>query len=177
MTATDNGKGAAPAAPPLVLSTQFGFWLDQQRHRQDRTGAVARFVIEDLEKGCWPDSTHMFIYYKRTDEEQRGAWVNHLLAEHDPACGAISVFREVHAEYVAAWESYQGWCAAEWERRGRQSFDLYDSGGPGQAEALKAVTQFWRRITEAQGRPRWTSSPGTKRGRPRACGPALVWGV
>ncbi|MDP9437210.1 MAG: hypothetical protein M3P49_00440 [Actinomycetota bacterium] len=148
MTTRNDREGAAPTVPH---PGDFEFWLYEQRHRQDRTGAVARFVIEDLEKGCWPDSTHMFIYYKRTDEEQRRAWVNHLLAEHDPVSGAISVFREVHAEYVAAYDRRLEWKWVEEERYGG-AFNCPTM--PGAMEAREAEQQFWRRVRDIQqGRP------------------------
>ncbi len=147
-TATDRGIGAAP--PPVG---DFEFWLYEQRHRQDRTGAVARFVIEDLKRGFWPETTDLFSDYKRTDEEQQRAWVNHLAGRHILAWESIEIFCEVHAEYVAAYYRRFEWKWAEAERYG--GFGSFNCPTmPGEMEAREAEMQFWRRVRDIQqGRP------------------------
>lgn len=147
MTATDVGNGPAP--PPVG---DFEFWLYGQRHRQDRTGAVARFVLEDLEKGCWPETFDLWCYYKRTEEEQRQAWVNHLAGVHILAWESIEIFCEVHAEYVAAYHRRMDWEMAEDERRGGIRYG--PPAMPGEMEAREAEQQFWRRVRDIQqGKP------------------------
>ena len=140
MTAT-KGEGAAPAVPH---PGDFEEWLDNQRQRQDRTGAVARFVIEDLERGCWPDPTDLFIWYKRTDEEQRQAWVNHLVGKHRMPPRSIEIFCEVHAEYLGACRRWFEWNQA---MNAGQPFDI------AHGEDRDASDIFWQRIREAQGKP------------------------
>lgn len=140
MTAT-KGEGAAPAVPH---PGDFEEWLDNQRQRQDRTGAVARFVIEDLERGCWPDPTDLFIWYKRTDEEQRQAWVNHLVGKHRMPPRSIEIFCEVHAEYLGACRRWFEWNQAmnagnrSTSRTGKTATPLTSSGkGLGRRKASR----------------------------------------
>ncbi|MDP9488275.1 MAG: hypothetical protein M3Q49_21245, partial [Actinomycetota bacterium] len=145
-TPRDQGIGAAP--PPVG---EFEFWLYEQRHRQDRTGAVARFVIEDLKRGFWPETTDLFSDYKRNDAEQRQAWVNHLAGRHILAWKSVEIFCEVHAEYVAARDRRWKWQWAEEERCGG-AFNCPTM--PGEMEAREAEQQFWRRVRDIQqGRP------------------------
>ncbi len=150
MSSANDGEGAAPAVPD---PGDFEEWLDRQKGREDRTGAVARFVIEDLERGCWPDSISIWNMYQRTDEEQRRAWASHLTCDHAMPRRSIEIFREVHAEYVEVYRRYLEWCRAEEERQAKGNGGWFPPILPGEIEALEATKRFWRRITEAQGRP------------------------
>lgn len=151
MTATNNREGTAPAVPDP--GDEFEVWLDKQRHRQDRTGTVARFVIEDLERGCWPDSIGLWSDYQRTDEEQLRAWVHHLIAGHDISSKAVTIFYEVHAEYVEAYRRYLKWYWAEEDRQAKEGCGWLPPYIPGEIETLEDEKRFWQRIREAQGRP------------------------
>lgn len=88
----------------------FEDWLYEQRHRQDDTGAVARFVIEDYEKGCWPDTLFLDTLWVRTDEKLRKEWTRHLILHHNLSGKSIIAFERVHKEYVGIMKRcIEGW--------------------------------------------------------------------
>lgn len=150
MSVTTNREGAAPA---VSHPGDFEEWLDRQKGRQDRTGAVARFVLEDLERGCWPDSIGLWSEYKRNDEERQQAWVHHLIARHDMPSESVTIFREVHAEYVEAYRRYLEWYRAEEDRQAKEGRGWLPPYIPGEIEALEDGKRFWQRIRKAQGKP------------------------
>ncbi len=92
-----------PGASPLV----FEAWLETQAHREDETGALARFVVADVEEYCWPGYER--VYKQPSPSSRREDWcapeyVRHLARVHGVEINhAIDVVGRVHRE----WRTYR----------------------------------------------------------------------
>lgn len=89
---------------------RFEEWLAWQDERGDGVGRVARFVLADIERGCWWKAGSapgfMALYYNK-------AWVGrskrycieHLQSHHGADARNVAIFSKAWAEYLAArWE-------------------------------------------------------------------------
>ena len=65
--------------PPATGS--FEEWLEDQVDREALAGAVARFVLEDRERGCWVDAFDHDYYMMRHEKMRRGV-VKHVILKH-----------------------------------------------------------------------------------------------
>jgi hypothetical protein len=92
-----------PGASQLV----FEAWLETQAHREDETGALARFVVADVEEYCWPGYER--VYKQPSPSSRREDWcapeyVRHLARVHGVETSrAIDVVGRVHRE----WRTYR----------------------------------------------------------------------
>lgn len=138
---------------PVPCPGDFEVWLDKQQDRQDETGAVARWIIEDLIKGCWPCSITLWVYYQRSHEERWRYWRKHLMRGHR-FLASMSAFEAASAEYVAIEQSFMEWWIGECRR---QEAELRKLGVrpfapilPGFAESVEESKRFWARIEKEQ---------------------------
>ena len=105
---TENNERTTGAEDrPYLRWTDFEGWLAEQTERQDEVGAIARFVIADLERGCWPDSNSIDSKYAwwgadKARERQLRAWRTHLAVPHDQPTKTFLAFEHAHREYVEA---------------------------------------------------------------------------
>nr|MDP9458402.1 hypothetical protein [Actinomycetota bacterium] len=82
----------------------FEAWLETQAHREDETGALARFVVADVEKYCWPGYGR--VYKELSTSRRREDWyapeyVRHLARVHGVEINhAIDVVGRVHEEWL-----------------------------------------------------------------------------
>lgn len=74
-------------------------WLSLQKERDDESGKVAKFVLADLERGCWPRRnkvrSHKFYGAKRELEENR----SHLHDPHNFSLTSIRTFEQVFERF------------------------------------------------------------------------------
>lgn len=100
----DTAKEIYPGPMP---EPDFESWLAEQQGRQDRTGAMARFIIADLKKGCWPTSNSIDAKYtwwgpEKQDERQIRAFRSHLACEHNVTHKHYVALDKAFKEYVTA---------------------------------------------------------------------------
>lgn len=88
----------------------FEEWLAEQADRDDATGRLAKFVLDDIADTCWRHSVTSPGY---TDLYYENAWVErvrkyaaeHLMVRHDAGPEHIAVLNAAWEEYLAArWE-------------------------------------------------------------------------
>ena len=121
---TDKGPGEQP---PRRGWMYFEEWLQEQTHREDNTGILARFILEDLERGCWPTSLSVDVSYAATREEkererQHRAFRKHLIAFNNPTAEGIflleRMFREFLEDKDRVWKEWCAWAEVWAERHG-----------------------------------------------------------
>jgi hypothetical protein len=78
---------------------RFEEWLSLQAWRDDESGKVARHVIADLERGCWPrrKKVRSHIYYGAKRELEEDLW--HLRSEHNLSSGSLQTFERVFERF------------------------------------------------------------------------------
>ena len=86
---------------------EFEVWLAAQTDRQDETGAIARFVIADLEKGCWPttnsiDSGYAWWGNEKAQERQLRAFKTHIVYPHHQPARVMFALERAFKEFVVA---------------------------------------------------------------------------
>lgn len=87
----------------------FEDWLRGQEGREDTLGAVARFVREDVERGCWEEVTH-HDHLGLRDAVIRTGISRHLALNHNVSGKAVIAFQDAHRKYAEA----QGRALREW---------------------------------------------------------------
>lgn len=87
---------------------RFEEWLSKQADRDDNTGAVARFIVEDIQRGCWPSSYRAPDFVDRWDDagRVRDKFERHLVNLHFAESGSIKNFEKVYREYLDARRAY-----------------------------------------------------------------------
>ena len=75
--------------------------LKEQVDRQDETGMVARWVLADMERGCW-EEVFNYDYYMMRKEKMREGMVKHLCFPHNVSTEFIFAAERTHKEYCAA---------------------------------------------------------------------------
>lgn len=93
--------------PGPMPEPDFESWLAEQQDRQDVTGAIARFIIWDLERGCWPTSNSIDAKYtwwgtEKAHERQIRAFRSHLACEHNVTYEHYVTLDKAFKEYVTA---------------------------------------------------------------------------
>jgi hypothetical protein len=83
-------------APPFAC---FEDWLTSQEEEQDDLGNVARFVLADIAKGCWPHSELGCPNYWRTYENLGDKFEDHLIRVHAFPRSLTKTFQQVYEEY------------------------------------------------------------------------------
>ena len=78
---------------------RFEEWLVLQKDRDDESGKVARYVLADLERGCWPrrNKVRWGMFYGAKKELEEDRW--HLLSEHNLSSGALQTFERVFERF------------------------------------------------------------------------------
>ena len=86
---------------------RFEEWLSLQTERDDESGKVARYVLADLERGCWPRrkkvGSRMFYGAKRELEED--LW--HLRSEHSLSSRSLQTFKQVFERFCQENNEYE----------------------------------------------------------------------
>lgn len=94
---------------------EFERWLYLHRKLEDTAGAVARFVLEDLENRCWRRTGHFGGWLSSSapgaPEKREWSWHDHLRDEHGADRDSLRGFRSAHRAFLADLEEY-------WERYG-----------------------------------------------------------
>ena len=85
--------------PPFPGS--FEGWLQGQVDREGAAGAVARFVLEDRERGCWVDAFGHDSYMMRKEKMRQGI-VRHVILQHNLSGKPRIVLEQLHREYEEA---------------------------------------------------------------------------
>src|SRR5829696_7822638 len=78
---------------------RFEEWLVLQRERDDESGKVARYVLADLERGCWPrrNKVRRSMFYGTKKELQENEW--HLRATHNLSSRSLETFERVFEQF------------------------------------------------------------------------------
>jgi hypothetical protein len=84
------------AAPPFAC---FEDWLTSHKEEQDDFGNVARFVLADIAKGCWPHSELGCPNSRRTYENLGDEFEDHLIRVHAFPRSLTQTFQQVYEEY------------------------------------------------------------------------------
>jgi hypothetical protein len=77
----------------------FEDWLTPQEEEQDDLGNVARFVLADIAKGCWPHSELGSPRDRRTYKNLGDEFEDHLIRVHAFPRSLTQTFRLVYEEY------------------------------------------------------------------------------
>lgn len=132
----DGGVNAALAPeypkPPYVARLDFEMWCWLHRDYSVVTGEVARFVLQDIQTGCWPETRRMGGFhraaYGRGAVGRENIWLQHLATDHHAGLDSpiLSLVRKAHAAYLSDMATY--WWKAEHEVPG-EAPDLADALG------------------------------------------------
>jgi hypothetical protein len=78
---------------------RFEEWLSLQTERDDETGKVARCVLADLGRGCWPrrKKVRSHMYYGAKMELEEDLW--HLRSAHNVSSGSLQTFERVFERF------------------------------------------------------------------------------
>jgi hypothetical protein len=78
---------------------RFEEWLSLQKDRDDESGKVARYVLADLERGCWPrrKMVRSCLYYGAKKELEEDLW--HLRSAHNVSSGSLQTFERVFERF------------------------------------------------------------------------------
>ena len=78
---------------------RFEEWLSLQTERDDESGKIARYVLADLERGCWPrrKKVRSHMYYGAKMELEEDLW--HLRSAHSLSSGALQTFERVFERF------------------------------------------------------------------------------
>ncbi len=78
---------------------RFEEWLSLQTERDDESGKVARCVLADLERGCWPrrKKVRSHMYYGAKMELEEDLW--HLRSAHSLSSDALQTFKQVFERF------------------------------------------------------------------------------
>lgn len=90
---------AAEAQESLRGLTYFEGWLFVQEDRTDEASSVARFVLRDIERGCWPRRRRALPYSPATIREELVEFERHLIRIHAFPNSSTQTFRQVYEEY------------------------------------------------------------------------------
>jgi hypothetical protein len=90
---------AAEAQESLLSLTYFEGWLFVQEDRMDEASSVARFVLRDIERGCWPRRRRALPYSPATIREELVEFEQHLICVHAFPHSSTQTFRQVYEEY------------------------------------------------------------------------------
>jgi hypothetical protein len=119
---TPDGQEEQYSGP--VEKYDFEVWLAEQTDREDETGAIARFVIADLEKGCWPTTGYIDARYawwgtEKAQERQLMAFSSHMAHPHNQGTKAMLALERAFKEFVAAEDEarkrFMDWMAEQGE--------------------------------------------------------------
>lgn len=129
LTATDY------PAPPFPARYDFEAWCWHHRHTSGETGEAARFVLGDMEKGCWKETRKLEPFHRAHHGQgaigRENLFLMHLLRDHNAGLDSplIRMVAEAHRLYLED-------LALFWARTERI---------PGPAPALDAVLDFSER--------------------------------
>jgi len=78
---------------------RFEEWLVLQREPDDESGKVARYVLADLERGCWPqrNKVRSHMYYGAKKELEENLW--HLRSAHNLSSPPLQTFERVFERF------------------------------------------------------------------------------
>jgi hypothetical protein len=93
---TERQRTGGRKYPPSPGS--FEEWLQGQVDQEDAAGAVARFVLEDREHGCWVDAFDHDYFMMRKEAMRRGV-VRQVILEHNLSGNLCVVLERLHREY------------------------------------------------------------------------------
>ena len=80
----------------------FEEWLETHMYREDEVGVVARFVVADVERYCWPGYERV---YRQPSSSRRGEnpvlvrYVQHLIVSHGVTGRSVEIFERVYEEW------------------------------------------------------------------------------
>jgi hypothetical protein len=121
-------------APSFPARYDFEAWTYHHRHAKGETGDVARFVLSDIQRGCWTETRRLEPFHYAHNGYgaigRENLFIEHLLTKHGAGLDSplVRMVADAHQQYLADLAVF--WCRCE--------------RIPGCAPALDEVLDFGR---------------------------------
>ena len=98
--------------PPYVARLDFEAWCWHKRNEGDVIGEVARYVLWDVGRGCWPETRRMDGFHRANYDPgavgRLNIWCQHLATKHNagPDSTILTMLTGAHEAYLADMARY-----------------------------------------------------------------------